>query len=287
MADWKIKQLNHVVIWCRDIERSIAFYEQLGLRIQERRMWDNALRPFVPMICAPHQHFDLRPDPAWVAPPRDRSGLQGMSFRIESPHPIDRAVQHLAGQGIPAERLQLDAGAEGAGSFEVHDPDNLRIELHINYTGTLDGQRGDALAPVTWRIQQLDHVVLRCHDIEESTEFYEHLGFEVARQGTDGQTWLRAGNEGVKLVSDATWVPPERERNNVQHVNFVIDGPHKLEELIASLATKGITPDRPMELYQHSGTFEVYDPDNVRLEIRLHYRASWIAEGAANMLATA
>ena len=48
MADWKIKQLNHVVVWCRDIERSIDFYEKIGLKVQERRMWDNALRPFVP-----------------------------------------------------------------------------------------------------------------------------------------------------------------------------------------------------------------------------------------------
>ena len=42
-----------------------------------------------------------------------------------------------------------------------------------------------------------------------------------------------------------------------------------------------------MELYQHPGTFEVYDSDNVRLEIRLHYRASWIVEGAAAALANA
>ena len=142
---------------------------------------------------------------------------------------------------------------------------------------------------MSWKIQHLDHVAIRCHDVEQSMEFYDNLGFDPidGRELQEGIVPLRAGNEQLKLVSDPTWVPPERERNAVQHVNFVIEGPHKLEELLASLAANGIRPDWPMELYQHSGTFEVYDPDNVRLEIRLHYHASWIAEGAAAILANA
>ena len=128
-----------------------------------------------------------------------------------------------------------------------------------------------------WTISRIDHVVVWVRDLEKSMAFYEALGFEINRESLEEHragkipfVAVKAGpNNQIDLRPDPNWVPVERERGNMQHVNVVVDGIEDIQVLVDQLAKRGITPDYGPEVQGGSWRIDVYDPDNNRIEMAL------------------
>ena len=128
-----------------------------------------------------------------------------------------------------------------------------------------------------WTISKIDHVVVWVRDLEKSMAFYETLGFEIDqkslalhRAGTRPFVAVKAGpHNQIDLRPNPDWVPVEREKGNMQHVNVVVDGIEDIQVLVDELAARGITPDYGPEVQGGSWRIDVYDPDNNRIEMAL------------------
>jgi len=128
-----------------------------------------------------------------------------------------------------------------------------------------------------WTINKIDHVVVWVRNLEKSMAFYETLGFEIDQKSLE---YFRAGkrpfvavkagpHNQIDLRPDPDWVPVEREKGNMQHINVVLDGIEDIQVLVDELTVRGITPDYGPEVQGGSWRIDVYDPDNNRIEMAL------------------
>ena len=128
-----------------------------------------------------------------------------------------------------------------------------------------------------WTIGKIDHVVVWVRDLEKSMDFYKTLGFEIDekslgyyRRGERPFVAVKAGPYNqIDLRPNPDWVPVEREKGNMQHVNVVVDGIEDIQVLIDELGKRGIKPDYGPEVQGGSWRIDVYDPDNNRIEMAL------------------
>jgi catechol 2,3-dioxygenase-like lactoylglutathione lyase family enzyme len=127
-----------------------------------------------------------------------------------------------------------------------------------------------------WKLNRIDHVVLWCRDLEKSLEFYRRLGFELDegtlerhRNGRLPFVKVSAGNNSIDLRPNTDWKPVERERGNMQHLNVVVEGVDDIAVVIGELAQHGMHPDIGPEVQGGAWGFDIYDPDNNRIEVRL------------------
>ena len=128
-----------------------------------------------------------------------------------------------------------------------------------------------------WTINKIDHVVVWVRDLETSMDFYKKLGFEINlhsleehRAGKIPFVAVKAGpHNQIDLRPNPDWVPVEREKGNMQHINVVVDGITNIKDLVDGLAKQGLTPDYGPEVQGGSWRIDIYDPDNNRIEMAL------------------
>jgi catechol 2,3-dioxygenase-like lactoylglutathione lyase family enzyme len=132
-----------------------------------------------------------------------------------------------------------------------------------------------------WSLSRIDHVVLWCHDLDKSLAFYRAIGFELDestlerhRAGRLPFVKVTAGANAIDLRPKPDWQPVERERGNMQHLNVVVEGVDDIQVVIDELARQDLQPDFGPEVQGGAWGFDIYDPDNNRIEVRLATRAS-------------
>ena len=128
---WTISRIDHVVVWVRDLERSMAFYKSLGFEINETSLAEHRAGkiPFVAIKAGPYNQIDLRPDPDWIPLQRGKGNMQHINVVVEGIVDIQVLVDELAKRGI-----RPDHGPEvqgGSWRIDVYDPDNNRIEMAL------------------------------------------------------------------------------------------------------------------------------------------------------------
>ena len=130
-----------------------------------------------------------------------------------------------------------------------------------------------------WSLSRIDHVVVWCRDLDKSLAFYKALGFEVDEATLERHLGgrlpfvkIKAGSNAIDLRPDANWQPVEREKGNMQHLNVVVEGVSDIEEVVRELAKAGLKPDFGPEIQGGAWGFDIYDPDNNRIELRLAAR---------------
>ena len=133
-----------------------------------------------------------------------------------------------------------------------------------------------------WKLGRIDHVVVWVHDLEKSLAFYEALDFEIDavtlaehRAGLGPFVAAKAGpNCAIDLRPNPNWIPLERGKGNMQHVNVTVDGIDDIQILIDDLARHGLKPDVGPEIQNGTWRIDIYDPDNNRIEMALSVPAS-------------
>ena len=125
----------HTMVRVKDLEKSIAFYEMLGLT--ERRRTENEKGRFTLVFMAPPDQQDGRADVEltynWDGDeglPSDSRHFGHLAYRVDDIYALCRKLQHA---GVTINRPPRD----GHMAF-VRSPDNVSVELL---------QRGDSLPP--------------------------------------------------------------------------------------------------------------------------------------------
>lgn len=129
---WTIGRIDHVVLWVRDLEKSMAFYDALGFEIDQKTLAKHRAGklPFVAVNAGPRSRIDLRPDPDWTPVEREKGNMQHINVTIDGIDDIQILIDDLAQRG-----LTPDFGPEiqgGAWRIDLYDPDNNRIEMGLS-----------------------------------------------------------------------------------------------------------------------------------------------------------
>ena len=144
---FNISKIGHVVLNCRDLERSTRFYtEVLGFRVSDVYTPDIAPGGMVFMRCNADHH-----GVALVGSMADQSSnveLNHLAFEVGTLDEVFRAREHLRKHDIPIDfEGRRRAGAQIA--VEFHDPDGHRLEIFWGLDQV--GSNGQTRPPEEWR----------------------------------------------------------------------------------------------------------------------------------------
>jgi len=133
---WQIGRIDHVVLWVRDLEASIKFYEALGFPIDwgsyERHK--KGLIPFVACEAGPYSKIELRPNPNWRPVEREKGNMQHINVTIDGVEDIQVVIDENAKRGIhPSFGPEIQGGSW---RVDYYDPDNNRIEMALSVPAT-------------------------------------------------------------------------------------------------------------------------------------------------------
>lgn len=129
-----------------------------------------------------------------------------------------------------------------------------------------------------FRLEQLDHVVLRAYDISSMLGFYcDILGCSVERRQDElGLVQLRAGNSLIDLVSiDGKLgrhggAGPAREGHNMDHLCLSVDG-YDEAAIVAHLKAHGVHVGNIGTRYGAKGegpSIYLFDPQGNMVELK-------------------
>ena len=129
-----------------------------------------------------------------------------------------------------------------------------------------------------FRIQQIDHIVLRVSDLQAMLDFYiDVLGCTLEREQRDiGLYQLRAGSSLIDLVpvnqklGRTGGAAPGKEGRNLDHFCLRVE-PFDAEFIITCLRGKGIDPGQVESRYGAEGegpSLYVSDPENNVVELK-------------------
>ncbi len=127
-------------------------------------------------------------------------------------------------------------------------------------------------------IKGLDHVVLRCSDVEAMIAFYcDTLGGSIAKRNDKrGLIHIRTGNSMIDLVAidgelgRAGGAPPAKEGRNMDHFCLRID-PFDVGQLTEYFRSRGIEVREPRTRFGAEGdgvSLYMFDPEGNRVELK-------------------
>jgi len=121
---------------------------------------------------------------------------------------------------------------------------------------------------MTFRVERIDHVVLRVRDLAAMVRFYEQaLGFAVERRlDRLSLVQMRAGASLLDLVEKER----PKEGGNLDHVCFRIE-PFDRDAIAAQLSPLGIAVGETVERYGAEGTgpsIYFHDPEGNEIELK-------------------
>lgn len=127
------------------------------------------------------------------------------------------------------------------------------------------------MAPPPFRLEQIDHVVLRVADMRRALGFYcGVLGCAQERQVAQaGLVQLRAGRSLIDLL-DASQLQGKTDGRNMDHFALCIT-PFDEAALCAHLAAHGVEAGRIEQRYGAQGvgpSLYISDPDGNRVELK-------------------
>lgn len=129
-----------------------------------------------------------------------------------------------------------------------------------------------------FQIRGIDHVVLRCRDVDAMLKFYcDTLGLSVAKRNEKlGLIHLRAGTTMIDLVDAKGDIgrrggsEPDASGRNMDHFCLRVE-PFDAERLSAYLRSRGLEPGELRTRFGAEGdgmSFYVEDPEGNRVELK-------------------
>jgi len=148
MAEWALTHLYHTVVNCRDIDESVAFYQQLGFQVLDDRrhvVWPDRVGKLfglskaqgrgVLMVLPSDADGPMLDLIEWVTPkarfPRPRASDHTVphiiAFRTRN---LAAAVEELSAAGVPfVSDMNRPTGTAVQGSICCRDPNGNLIEM--------------------------------------------------------------------------------------------------------------------------------------------------------------
>ncbi|MSQ24384.1 MAG: hypothetical protein EXR58_07545 [Chloroflexi bacterium] len=114
-------------------------------------------------------------------------------------------------------------------------------------------------------LDHLDHVVLRVHDVEKSSDFYRMLGGDVGEERGAGVPVHITDGQTIILQRHPEYVPADLTA--IDHINLNIHAPD-MQQVSAYLLANGVEFVREVPT-QGGDTVRVFDPDRNVIEIRI------------------
>jgi len=130
--------------------------------------------------------------------------------------------------------------------------------------------------PPPLTIKGLDHVVLRCAELEPMLVFYQEvLGMQLVRTVESlGLYQLRAGASLIDLVPVGSTLggehPPRQEHANMAHLCLRLDTPD-WDALLPFLESRGLSPGEPQTRFGadgHGPSVYITDPEGNLVELK-------------------
>lgn len=129
-----------------------------------------------------------------------------------------------------------------------------------------------------FRVQHIDHVVLRVKDMERSVDFYTQvLGCAIKKRNEQyAMIHLGAGSSMIDLVDingplgSLGGGAPGKERRNVDHFCLRVE-PFDEQAILAHLHAFGIAAEKAMSRYGADGvglSIYCFDPDGNQVELK-------------------
>ena len=129
----QLKALDHVGLKVRDLEKSLHFYQQLGLKVLRIKGLDSAGARMA-VLQVGNQELNVVCNPAFTPQGNDNAvGVDHFCFEVEAAS-IDEVVAGLKRAGIEIAG-EPTARRDGAALFLV-DPDGVRVELQLKRPAT-------------------------------------------------------------------------------------------------------------------------------------------------------
>jgi glyoxylase I family protein len=121
---------------------------------------------------------------------------------------------------------------------------------------------------MTFHVERIDHVVLRCRDLPAMVGFYEKaLGFHVERKlDRISLVQMRAGASLLDLIA----AERPHDAANMDHLCFRIE-PFDRDAIVTRLAPFGISVGETVERYGAEGTgpsVYFHDPEGNQIELK-------------------
>lgn len=173
----KALSLNNAVFGSADIERQVAYYEDVvGLRV--------VARSGGAVYLATRSGTD-----ALILESRSQTALTGLAFQVGTERSLSDVLKSLETKGLKAE-IRNDPHPGIAQSVNFRDPNGFHVELvsepRLHAAGPCRGA-----APL-----RLGHVALAVRDVHEVSQFYANvLGFRVGDWIGDSFVFMRCGYE--------------------------------------------------------------------------------------------
>ena len=123
-----LKALDHVGLRVADLDKTLHFYQRLGLTVLRTKGPDaDGLRSAVIQVGS--QELNVFCHPEYVSPGKDNAvGIDHFCFEVVAAS-IDDVIADLRQTGIEVVRGPLER-RDGTALF-VHDPDGVRVELQL------------------------------------------------------------------------------------------------------------------------------------------------------------
>ncbi|MDP6482289.1 MAG: VOC family protein [Nitrospinota bacterium] len=134
---------DHIGLATLDLERSIAFYEDvMGFGFSSRRRLSDGREQAVFLIGEGILVLFQSPSENYVEKARRvRSGMHHLAFALE-PEEYNRVIERCETAGVAIMRQAINSGAQGMGlATYFYDPDGNDIEIK-KYDGIPDGFEG-------------------------------------------------------------------------------------------------------------------------------------------------
>lgn len=124
----RLRALDHVGLKVKDLDRSLQFYQGLGLNVLRTRGPDADGSRFA-VIQVGDQELNISCRPEYVAPGKDNAvGIDHFCFQVDAAS-IDEVLTALRKAGIAVVSGPLERRDSTA--LILHDPDGVHVELQL------------------------------------------------------------------------------------------------------------------------------------------------------------
>ena len=124
----RLRALDHVGLKVRDLDRSLRFYQALGLKVLRTRGPDADGSRFA-VIQVGDQELNVSCHPGYASPDQDNAvGIDHFCLQVDAAS-VDEVVAELREAGIAVVSGPLERRDSTA--LILHDPDGIHVELQL------------------------------------------------------------------------------------------------------------------------------------------------------------